>query len=66
MAHNPKDVPDASATCPRCRYWEQHASEHVPINKAKGDWPLGIDQVKAQEILNRAFPQKQRSYGAGG
>lgn len=24
-------------------------------------WPQGIDQHKAQELLNRAFPQKQRS-----
>jgi hypothetical protein len=61
-AQHPK-APDASPTCPRCNYWAQHAADHVPIRASKGDWPRGIDQVKAQDILNRAFPQKQRSYG---
>ena len=62
MTAHPK-APDPSPTCPRCHYWEQHEASHVPIRAAKSDWPLGIDQGMAQEILTRAFPQKQRSYG---
>ena len=64
MAHDPKKVPDPSPTCPRCHYWELNAEENAARRRAAApDWPLGIDQGKAQDILNRAFPQKQRSYG---
>ena len=62
MAHNPKAVPDPSPTCPRCHYFEQNAE--AVLKRSLGDgFPQGIDQLKAQELLNRAFPQKQRSYG---
>lgn len=64
MAHDPKKVPDPSADCPRCHYWEQHAEEHAARRRASApDWPLGIDQAKAAEILTTAFPQKQYSRG---
>lgn len=53
--------PDPSETCPRCHYFEFKeragaGSERELVNA----WPLGIDQVKAQDLLNKAFPQKQR------
>lgn len=61
MAHDPKKVPDPSPTCPRCHYFEQ-TRETRPERSLAVPFPLGIDQGKAQEILTRAFPQKQRSY----
>lgn len=55
------NAPDASHDCPRCRYWEQHAEEHAARRRAAApDWPLGIDQGKALDILVKAFP---RAYG---
>jgi len=62
MAHDPKKVPDPSPTCPRCHYFEQQLKD-TPARDLGDSFPLGIDQHKAQDILNRAFPQKQRSYG---
>jgi hypothetical protein len=62
MAHDPKKVPDPSPTCPRCHYWEQTAEARFQ-RTAGNQWPLGIDQGKAADILTKAFPQKQRSYG---
>lgn len=61
MAHDPKKVPDASPSCPRCHYWEQTAE--VRALRKFDAWPLGIDQAKAAEILATAFPQRQRSHG---
>lgn len=59
MTHDPKKVPEPSATCPRCHYFEQSAQ--VRSERALADpWPLGIDQQKAMDILVKAFP---RSYG---
>lgn len=54
-------IPDPSADCPRCHYWEQRAAAEAPRRNLNNDWPLGIDQTKALDILTRAFP---RAYGA--
>jgi hypothetical protein len=55
----PDKIPDASHDCPRCRYWERTA-EARPDKVRFEAWPMGIDQAKAVEILNKAFPPKQR------
>lgn len=65
-AHDSKKVPDPSPDCPRCHYWEQKAAAEARTASDRvltDEWPLGIDQNAAQELLNRAFPQKQRDYG---
>jgi len=64
MAHDPKKVPDPSADCPRCHYFEQQElanrrQDRVMVPR----YPGGIDQHKAAELLAKAFPQKQRTYG---
>jgi hypothetical protein len=64
-SHDSKKVPDPSSTCPRCHHFEQTAAaREVPDRMAGASgFPRGIDQNKAAEILTKAFPQKQRSYG---
>lgn len=54
--------PDPSPTCPRCHYFEQTARERSEAARPELDdpWPLGIDQIKAQEILLIAFPPNRR------
>jgi hypothetical protein len=64
MAHDPKKVPDPSPTCPRCHYFEKAELADPGRRRVfESAWPLGIDQNKAQDLLTKAFPQKQRSYG---
>lgn len=52
-------IPDPSSDCPRCHYWERTAEVRAQ-RTLRPAWPRGIDQAKAQELLNRAFPPKQR------
>lgn len=54
------NAPDPSADCPRCNYFRQHEKQ-LWVLRRETDWPLGIDQGKALEILTRAFP---KSYGS--
>ncbi len=64
--HDPKRVPDPSKDCPRCHYFEQKAEAEdaqAAQRVLRDSWPLGIDQKAAQELLAKAFPQKQRTYG---
>lgn len=64
MTHEPKKVPDPAPDCPRCHYFErQELANRRPDRVLESRYPGGIDQHKAVEILTRAFPQKQRSYG---
>lgn len=62
-AHDSKKVPDPSPNCPRCHYWEQKLAAEAPGRPIASRYPNGIDQQVAVDILNRAFPQKQRNYG---
>lgn len=53
------NAPDPSPDCPRCHYWQLNAE--VSLARAgTSEWPMGIDQHKALEILTAAFPD---SYG---
>lgn len=59
--HDSKKVPDASATCPRCNYFRDTAKTRDERMSNSSGFPDGINQNIAQDILTRAFPQKQRS-----